>query len=157
MSRKVTLTVPVDIVVRDRDVHVLALVKKRSGASSHGVSASIRSFADELDVSLDTARRALASCEEAGYLTVRANRMKNGGQLENTYCVTKSGDGVIEAARRAGLDLLGSSICYGSQGGCWVWEALGFESEFRTRVFEMRRGRRFLHLFAQQTWQNYKR
>lgn len=28
MSRKVTLTVPVDIVVRDRDVHVLALVKK---------------------------------------------------------------------------------------------------------------------------------
>ena len=69
MSRKVTLTVPVDIVVRDRDVHVLALVKKRSGASSHGVSASIRSFADELD----------------------------------TYCVTKSGDGVIEAARRAGL------------------------------------------------------
>ena len=102
MSRKVTLTVPVDIVVRDRDVHVLALVKKRSGASSHGVSASIRSFADELDVSLDTARRALASCE-AGYLTVRANRMENGGQLENTYCVTKSGDGVIEAARRAGL------------------------------------------------------
>lgn len=54
-------------------------------------------------MSLDTARRALASCEEAGYLTVRANRMKNGGQLENTYCVTKSGDGVIEAARRAGL------------------------------------------------------
>lgn len=103
MSRKVTLTVPVDIVVRDRDVHVLALVKKRSGASSHGVSASIRSFADELGVSLDTARRALASCEEAGYLTVRANRMKNGGQLENTYCVTKSGDGVIEAARRVGL------------------------------------------------------
>ena len=103
MSRKVTLTVPVDIVVRDRGVHVLALVKKRSGASSHGVSASIRSFADELDVSLDTARRALASCEEAGYLTVRANRMKNGGQLENTYCVTKSGDGIIEAARRAGL------------------------------------------------------
>ena len=90
MSRKVTLTVPVDIVVRDRDVHVLALVKKRSGASSHGISASIRSFADELDVSLDTARRALASCE-------------NGGQLENTYCVTKTGDGVIEAARRAGL------------------------------------------------------
>lgn len=28
MSRKVTLTVPVDIVVRDRDVHVLTLVKK---------------------------------------------------------------------------------------------------------------------------------
>lgn len=53
-------------------------------------------------MSLDTARRALASCEEAGYLTVRANRMENGGQLENTYCVTKSGDGVIEAARRAG-------------------------------------------------------
>lgn len=44
MSRKVTLTVPVDIVVRDRDVHVLALVKKRSGASNYGVSASIRSF-----------------------------------------------------------------------------------------------------------------
>ena len=58
MSRKVTLTVPVDIVIRDRDVHVLALVKKRSGASSHGVSASIRSFADELDVSL----RHRASC-----------------------------------------------------------------------------------------------
>ncbi|MFR3735230.1 MAG: hypothetical protein ACLTWM_05230 [Collinsella bouchesdurhonensis] len=103
MSRKVTLTVPVDIVVRDRDVHVLALVKKRSVASKHGVSASIRSFADELDVSLDTARRALASCEEAGYLTVSANRMENGGQLENTYCVTKRGDGIIEAARRAGL------------------------------------------------------
>ena len=30
MSRKVTLTVPVDIVVRDRDVHVLALVKKEA-------------------------------------------------------------------------------------------------------------------------------
>lgn len=103
MSRKVTLTVPVDIVVRDQDVHVLALVKKRSGASKHGISASIRSFADELDVSLDTARRALASCEEAGYLTVSANRMENGGQLENTYCVTKHGDGIIEAARRAGL------------------------------------------------------
>ena len=57
----------------------------------------------QTSVSLATARRALASCEEAGYLTVRANRMKNGGQLENTYCVTRSGDGVIEAARRAGL------------------------------------------------------
>lgn len=54
-------------------------------------------------MSLDTARRALASCEEAGYLTVRANRMENGGQLENTYCATRRGDGVIEAARRAGL------------------------------------------------------
>ena len=54
-------------------------------------------------MSLDTARRALASCEEAGYLTVSANRMENGGQLENTYCVTKRGDGIIEAARRAGL------------------------------------------------------
>lgn len=77
MSRKVTLTVPVDIVVRDWDVHVLPLVKKRSGASSHGVSASIRSFADGLNVSLYTARRALASCEEAGYLTVRANRVEH--------------------------------------------------------------------------------
>lgn len=103
MSKKVTLKVPVDIVVRDRDVYVLALVKARSGASSHGVSASIRSFADELDVSLDTARRALASCEEAGYLTVSANRMENGGQLENTYCVTKRGDEIIDAARKAGL------------------------------------------------------
>ena len=103
MSKKVTLKVPVDIVVRDRDVHVLALVKARSGASNHGVSASIRSFATELDVSLDTARRALASCEEAGYLTVSTNRMENGGQLENTYCVTKCGDEILDAARKAGL------------------------------------------------------
>lgn len=104
MSRKVTLQVPVDIVVRDRDVHVLALVWTRGGASNRGgVSASIRSFADELNVSLDTARRALASCEEAGYLTVSANRMENGGQLENTYRVTKRGEDILEAARKAGI------------------------------------------------------
>lgn len=103
MSRKVTLQVPVDIVVRDRDVHVLGLVWARGGVSNRGVSASIRSFADELNVSLDTARRALASCEEAGYLTVSANRMENGGQLENTYRVTKRGEDILEAARKAGI------------------------------------------------------
>lgn len=41
MSRKVTLTVPVDIVVRDRDVHVLALVKSAVG---HRAMACARRF-----------------------------------------------------------------------------------------------------------------
>lgn len=103
VSRKIVLQVPVDVTVRDRDVRVLAAVDELAVKPCAEVSASIRSFAIALDVSVDTARRALASCEDAGYLTIRTNRLENGGQVENTYAITSTGYRVLQAARSAGL------------------------------------------------------
>lgn len=68
-----------------------------------GIELSVKTLAKELDVSVDTARRALASCEEAGYLAARANQLKNGGQAENTYVITAMGESVLAAAQDAGV------------------------------------------------------
>lgn len=103
MSRKVTLKVPVDVVVRDRDMHMLNAVNARSRKPGASAEASIRSLANDIDASLDTARRALNSCVEEGFLTMRENRLANGCQVENSYTVTERGMAILGAARSAGL------------------------------------------------------
>ena len=103
MSRKVVLQVPVDVVVRDRDVHMLNAVNTRSRKPGAPVSVAIRTLAAEIDTSLDTARRALNSCVDEGFLTMQENRLDNGCQVENTYSVTARGIAILTAARTAGL------------------------------------------------------
>lgn len=103
MSRKVVLQVPVDVVVRDRDVRMLDAVHALSRKPGAPVSVAIRSLAVEIDVSLDTARRALNSCVEEGLLTMQENRLDNGCQVENSYAVTERGLAILKAARAAGL------------------------------------------------------
>ena len=103
MSRKVVLQVPVDVVVRDRDVRMLNAVHGRSRKPGAPVSVAIRSLATEIDASLDTARRALNSCVDEGLLTMQENRLDNGCQVENSYAVTERGMAILNAARAAGL------------------------------------------------------
>lgn len=103
MSRKVVLQVPVDVVVRDRDVHMLNAVHARSRKPGALVDISIRTLSVEIGTSLDTARRALNSCVEEGFLTMRENRLDNGCQVENSYAVTDRGLAILKAAHAAGL------------------------------------------------------
>lgn len=103
MSKKITLKVPVDVVVRDRDVRMLAAVARRAKRPGAAVDASIRSLSRDIDVSLDTGRRALSSCVEEGFLTMRENRLDNGCQVENSYAVTPQGRAILDAARSVGL------------------------------------------------------
>lgn len=103
MSKKIVLQVPISVTVRDRDVLTLHAIARRQPKHGEGVELSVKTLAKELDVSVDTARRALASCEEAGYLAARANQLKNGGQAENTYVITAMGESVLAAAQDAGV------------------------------------------------------
>lgn len=103
MSRKVTLKVPVEMIVRDRDVRMLAAIDRRSKRVGAPVSVSIRMLAKDTDTSLDTARRALTSCMDEGFLTIRECRLDNGCQVENAYTVTPRGLAVLDSARETGL------------------------------------------------------
>lgn len=108
MSKKIVLQVPISVTVRDRDVLTLHAIARRQQKHGEGVELSVKTLAKELDVSVDTARRALASCEEAGYLAARANQLKNGGQAENTYVIyCYGGERSCRRSRCGGLlDLL---------------------------------------------------
>lgn len=76
MSKKIVLQVPISVTVRDRDILTLHAIARRQPKHGEGVELSVKTLAKELDVSVDTTRRALASCEEAGYLAARANQLK---------------------------------------------------------------------------------
>lgn len=101
MSRKIKLKVPVDVVVRDRDVLMLAAIDELSCGSDRSVSASLRTLSEKLGVSALTARRAIASCVEEQMLVVSENRLANGGQVENSYLLTERGRSILKAARDA--------------------------------------------------------
>lgn len=103
MSRKITLSVPVDIVVRDRDVKLLAIIDRINDASGPRAHVSLSTLSDEMGLSQATLRRSVYACCEDGYLEVRKNYMKNGAQLENSYQVTPDGIAIVKAARQAGL------------------------------------------------------
>lgn len=101
MSRKIKLKVPVDVVVRDRDVLMLAAIDELSCGSDRSVSASLRTLSEKLGVSTFTAHRAIASCVEEQMLVVSENRLANGGQVENSYLLTERGRSILKAARDA--------------------------------------------------------
>lgn len=103
MSRKVCLQVPVEITVRDRDVKALAAIEDKQKRAGSAVTVSLKILASRIDASVDTTRRALKSCVDEGYLTVTANCLENGGQIENSYKVTARGSAVVKAAREAGI------------------------------------------------------
>ena len=103
MSKKVRIKVPVEIVVRDRDVRVLGMLALHAAHPDAPVSVGLRLLADAMGTSPDTTRRALRSCVEEGYLTMRTNRLENGGQTENVYRITSRGRSVLDAARAAGV------------------------------------------------------
>lgn len=103
MSRKVVLQVPIEVIVRDRDMKLLAAVDSRAAGSCREVAVPIRVLASDLDISVDTVRRALTACIAEGYLTARENRLENYCQMENIYALTASGARVLHAARDAGI------------------------------------------------------
>lgn len=103
MSRKIKLKVPVDVVVRDRDVMMLAAIDELSDGADRSVSASLKVLAEKFGVSAFTARRAIASCVEEQMLVVSENRLANGGQVENSYLLTERGRSILRAAREAGI------------------------------------------------------
>lgn len=103
MSKKIKLKVPVDVVVRDRDVMMLAALDDLSGAAGRAVSASLRVLSEKLGVSAFTARRAIAACVEEQMLVVSENCLANGGQIENSYLITDRGHAILDAAREAGI------------------------------------------------------
>lgn len=105
MSKKVMLTVSfdVDMRVRDRDVRVVDAIDRRSTEPCGEIGVSIRELANELGISADTVRRALASSASEGYLEIQPNHLDNGGQAENTYKLTSLGINVLRAARKAGI------------------------------------------------------
>ena len=70
MSKKIALRVPVTVMVRDRDIAVLAIIERAAGGRGREVSLGLKHIASELEASLDTARRAVNACRDAGYLEV---------------------------------------------------------------------------------------
>ena len=103
MSKKITLKVPVNMVVRDRDVYLLAAVERLSNPRRRAARVPLSALARELGASPDTMRRAVSSCQKDGYLKVHANFHSNGAQLENSYALTSTGAAIVEAAREEGL------------------------------------------------------
>lgn len=103
MSKKITLRVPVDLVVRDRDVYLLATVERLSSVRGHTARVPLSTLAEELGKSPDTTRRAMSSCQRGGYLRVRRNYHRNGAQLENSYSLTPTGSAIVQAAREEGM------------------------------------------------------
>lgn len=103
MSKKVTLRVPIDVVVRDRDMLALGALDSLAEAPGSPVSVSIRDLAQRLGVSTFTARRAVAACEEDELVTVTQNRLSSGGIAENSYALTERGLAILAAAREAGI------------------------------------------------------
>lgn len=103
MSRKVTLSVPVDIVVRDRDVRLLAAVSDAAPRAGRPLQISLAQLSDALGTSVFTCRRAVISCRDEGYLEVQEHHMPNGAQRENSYRLTPAGEAVLHSARQANL------------------------------------------------------
>lgn len=103
MSKKIALRVPVTIMVRDRDIAVLAIIERAAGGRGREVSLGIKWMASKLGASPDTARRAVNACRDAGYLEVTPAENDDGGHAENAYRLTKRGEEIVEAARQAGL------------------------------------------------------
>lgn len=103
MSRKIKLTVPVEVVVRDRDARLCGILDRLSKRPGMPVVISMSRLASELGSSPDTLRRAVASCREEGYLSVTENYFDNGAQLENTYTLTTHGIAIAKAASAAGM------------------------------------------------------
>lgn len=103
MSRKIALRVPMTIMVRDRDVAVLAIIAGVSKHPEKPSGISLKTVARRLNASSMTARRALNACREAGYLIIASNKLHNGAQLENSYALTQQGMDVLNAARAAGI------------------------------------------------------
>lgn len=103
MSKKVTISVPVEVTVRDRDMRLLAAVTRLAAGSESETRASIGRLSAETDSSVDTVRRAVRSCVASGYLVVMANSLENGTRQENTYALTGEGRRILAAARAAGV------------------------------------------------------
>lgn len=101
MSKKVTIELRTPVRVRDRDMHLLAAVDELSKRS--GVMVSLGELARKLGCAIDTARRAVLSCADEGYLDVKPMHREDGGQLANFYSLTASGRRVLSAAREAGI------------------------------------------------------
>lgn len=103
MSKKMTVKVIVEVKVRDRDMKVLAALAGRASSEGAAVHISVAGIAADVDLSVDTTRRALKSCADEGYLIVKPCMMENGGKIENAYTVTPNGYKMVDASYRAGI------------------------------------------------------
>lgn len=103
MAKRVKLIIPTEVVVRDLDMRLLDFVDKKTKTPRKGVMLPSREAARALGVSEATAHRALVSCSELGYLSVRENRHLNGAQMPNSYVFTKEGKTLLSAARKMGV------------------------------------------------------
>lgn len=103
MSRKVTINVPVEVTVRDRDMRLLSAVDRLSSGREQSVRVPLAQLSEETEASVYTARRSIRACEEDGYLVVISNCLANGTQQENSYRITEEGSRVLMAARAAGI------------------------------------------------------
>lgn len=103
MSRKIKLSVPVEVVVRDRDARLCGILSRLSRRPGVPVKIALSRLAEEMALSPDTLRRAVSSCCAEGYLTVTENYLDNGTQLENSYTLTKDGIAIAKAAHEAGM------------------------------------------------------
>lgn len=101
MSKKIALSVPVQVIVRDRDARLLAVIARLSERDGGSAAVSHAELAAELGLSLDTMRRAVISCRDEGYLRVTENYLPNGGRMANSYVLTDRGAALAEAAREA--------------------------------------------------------
>lgn len=103
MSRKIIVRVPVEVVVRDRDVRLLVTLLDMGGKRRKPVKVSLSTLAESLESTLDTTRRAIKACSDEGYLVVQENYLENGTQLENTYRLTQQGLTLALAAQDSGV------------------------------------------------------
>lgn len=103
MSKKIRLSVPIEVVVRNRDAKLLETIDRMSAKSGTSVVISLPCLSRELDISLDTLRRAITSCQEEGYLHVGENYLSNGARLANSYTLTPDGIALAKAARTSDL------------------------------------------------------
>lgn len=103
MAKRVQLTIPMQVTVRDLDMRLLDILEKKTVTPRKGVMMPSREAATALGVSDATAHRSLVNCVEQGYVSVRVNRQDTGAQMPNSYVFTKQGKMLLTAAREMGV------------------------------------------------------
>lgn len=103
MAKRVRITVPTQMVVRDCDMQMLDVIDRLQASDRSGARIAGRDLAEKLEISPATMHRNVNSCVERGFLEVRARRQGNGAQLANSYYLTEVGRAVLNAAREAGV------------------------------------------------------
>ena len=87
-----------DSQMRQRAMGALAALRAASEHPRKGVRLSRRQIAETLGLSEQQARRVMKLLEKEGLVEVVSNFLPNGGQIENTYRLTKKGRKLLRRA-----------------------------------------------------------